>query len=385
MNMLPSELISNGIDTYLSKYATSSRKIYLFVIIFVVIVIGALPFIYVNLSVQDVGIIRPVVEKTEIKSSITEKVDSIYVKEGQMLNQGDTILTLLRASPDFQIEYQQKRLTDLREHLNDLVFLAKGQKPDSFCSASRKQEYILFLQHIREQETNMTKTKKDFDRNHTLFEKGVISAEEDESYRYEYEKNRNTLASLKNSQLSQWQNDLNTYTNSYEEMTNALNQQLKDKDSYVIITPVSGTLDQFNGIYAGSMIQAGSLLAIVSPDFTLYAEIYVSPSNIGYISKNMPVTIQISSFNYNEWGSISGKVIEISSDFLTDNIGNKAYYKVKCSMDKNYLVRKNGIKGLLKKGMAANAHFKITRRSLFDLLYQKMDDWVNPTQYLSAP
>lgn len=31
--------------------------------------------------------------------------------------------------------------------------------------------------------------------------------------------------------------------------------------------------------------------------------------------------------------------------------------------------------------MTVISHFKITRRSLFDLLYQKMDDWANPTQY----
>jgi hypothetical protein len=39
------------------------------------------------------------------------------------------------------------------------------------------------------------------------------------------------------------------------------------------------------------------------------------------------------------------------------------------------------MKGMLKKGMAVSSHFMITKRSLFDLLYQKMDDWANPTQY----
>ena len=186
---------------------------------------------------------------------------------------------------------------------------------------------------------------------------------------------------MKNSRISQWQNDLNTCTNSLEEMTNALNRQLKERDRYVIVSPVNGTLDQFNGIYAGSMIQTGALLSVISPDSTLYAEIYVSPRNIGYIAKNMPVIIKISAFNYNEWGSISGKVTEISSDFMTDASGNNAFYKVKCSMDRNYLIRKNRVKGLLKKGMSVSAHFKITKRSLFDLLYQKIDDWANPAQY----
>ena len=136
-------------------------------------------------------------------------------------------------------------------------------------------------------------------------------------------------------------------------MKNELNQEIKERARYVVI----------------------------SPDSTLYAEIQVSPRDIGYIAKNMPVIIQIVSFNYNEWGAITGKVKEISSDFMTDASGNNVYYKVKCSMDKNYLIRKNGVKGVLKKGMSVSAHFMITRRSLFELLYQKMDDWANPTQY----
>lgn len=213
MNLLPSEIIQTGIDTYLGKYPTNSRKIYLLVIGFITIALVALPFIYIDISVQDSGIIRPVVEKTEIRSSITEWVDSVYVKEGQML------------------------------------------------------------------------------------------------------------------------------------------------------------------------FQTGSLLAVISPDSTLYAEIYVSLRNIGHISKDMPVHIQIGSFNYNEWGTVAGKVTEISSDFMTDASGSKVFYIVKCSMDRDFLMRKNGVKGLLKKGMPVSAHLMIARRSLFNLLYQKMDDWANPSQY----
>ena len=131
-------------------------------------------------------------------------------------------------------------------------------------------------------------------------------------------------------------------------------------------------------IYVELSVQDSGI--IVNPDSTLYAEINVSTRNIGYIAKNMPVNIQIGSFNHNEWGKISGKVTEISSDFMTDASGNNVFYKVKCSMDKNYLLRKNGIKGVLKKGMSVSAHFRITKRSLFDLLFQKMDDWANPVQ-----
>ena len=163
-------------------------------------------------------------------------------------------------------------------------------------------------------------------------------------------------------------------------MSTSLKQEVKDQDMYIVRSPVDGTLDQFSGIYRGSSIQAGQSLAVISPDSTLCLEVYVTPRNIGFMSIGMPVNVQVESFNYNEWGTLPGKVKEISSDFLTDNQGN-SFYKVKCEMEQDYLTLKNGQIGKLKKGMTASAHFMVTRRSLFDLLYQKIDDWANPRQY----
>jgi multidrug resistance efflux pump len=380
INIVPTAFITKGIDAYLAKSAVKFHGIYLLLIFLVIAAVAALPFIFVDVSVQDSGIIRPVAEKTEIRASVTEFVDSIYVREGQMLNVGDTILTFMRENPDYRIEYQQKRLDDFTEHINDLEYLAKGSIPNIFSSKTRKQEYLSYSQQIQEYETNLAKAKKDFERNKSLYEKNVISGEEYENYQHEYNKALNAVATLRNNQLRQWQIDLNNYANLKQEMISAIKQGQKDKDMYVVICPVNGTLDQFSGFYKGSVIQAGSMLAIISPDSTLYAEVYVSPRNIGYISAEMPVNIQISAFNYNEWGLLTGKVMDISSDFITDDSGSNAFYKVKCSINKNFLVRKNGTVGKLKKGMTVSAHFMITRRSLFDLLYQKIDDWVNPKQ-----
>lgn len=125
-----------------------------------------------------------------------------------------------------------------------------------------------------------------------------------------------------------------------------MKQEVKNKDLYIITSPVNGTLDQFRGIYKGSNIQAGNTLAIISPNSTLFVEVYVSPRNIGYIYEEMAVQTQIQSFNYNEWGTIPGKVKEISSDFFTDNTTGNTFYKVKCNLDKTSLIRKNGIKGI---------------------------------------
>lgn len=381
MHLLPSELINNSINAYIYEHSTNSQKIYWVMLFTLTAIFVSLPLIYVDVSIQNIGTIRPVAEKVELKAGISEFIDSVYTKEGSRLNKGDTLLTFCSSGSNHRINYQQDRITDFQKHISDLHSLIKGDKPTIFSSDVRQQEYIYFIKQKKERETNLDKATKYYERNKSLFEKKIISEEEFELYQYEYTKAKDELATLIDNQISIWQTDLNTYTNSCNEMLSTFQQEFKDKDLYIVTCPVNGTLDQFRGIYKGCNIQAGTPLAVISPDSTLYVEAYVSPRNIGYLHINMPVNIQVESFNYNEWGVISGKITEISSDFFTDNINGTTFYKVKCSINKNHLIRKNGVKGTLKKGMPLICHFMITRRSLFDLLYQKVDDWANPTQY----
>ncbi len=378
--LLPNEWIENSIETYIYQHTTKSQIIYWIVLATITATLIALPFIYVDISVQGSGIVRPVTEKTELKSSVNEFIDSVYVHEGDFVKKGDIILSFRTNNSDYKINYQSSRLNDYQAQLSDLSFLSKGECPSNFKSPVRNQEYIYFTKKKSELETLYNQAEKEYKRNKNLFDKKVISEEEYDKYYFQYISRQNELASLIQNQLSAWQTDLNSFRNSYNEMSTAMKQEVKDKEMYIVRSPVEGTVDQFSGIYKGSAIQVGQSLAVISPDSTLYMEIYVTPRNIGFMSVGMPVNVQVESFNYNEWGTIPGKVKDISSDFLTDNQGN-SFYKVKCQMDRDYLQLKNGRIGKLKKGMTVSAHFMINRRSLLDLIYQKMDEWVNPKQY----
>jgi len=161
------------------------------------------------------------------------------------------------------------------------------------------------------------------------------------------------------------QNGIDTYLNRYPATSG--------KIYWFVIGFIVVVLGALPFVYVDLSIQdPGTICSDAGRDSALYAEINVSARNIGYIAENMPVNIQVNSFDYNEWGSISGKVTEISTDFITDASGNNAFCKVKCSMDKNRLIWKNGVKAVLKKEMSVTAHFKITRRSLFDIILSKI-------------
>ena len=110
--LLPNEWIENSIETYIYQHTTKSQIIYWVVLAAVTAAIIALPFIYVDISVQGSGVVRPVAEKTEIKSAITELVDSVYVREGDQVNKGDILLRFRTNSSDYKINYQTNRLND---------------------------------------------------------------------------------------------------------------------------------------------------------------------------------------------------------------------------------------------------------------------------------
>ena len=117
--LLPNEWIENSIETYIYQHTTKSQIIYWIVLAAVTAAMIALPFIYVDISVQGSGVVRPVTEKTEIKSSITELIDSVYVREGDQVNKGDVLLRFRTNNSDYKINYQTNRLNDYEAHLSD--------------------------------------------------------------------------------------------------------------------------------------------------------------------------------------------------------------------------------------------------------------------------
>ncbi|MFM7431195.1 MAG: secretion protein HlyD, partial [Flammeovirgaceae bacterium] len=86
--------------------------------------------------------------------------------------------------------------------------------------------------------------------------------------------------------------------------------------------------------------------------------------------------LQVDAFNYNQWGMATCKVIAVPQDIKL--IDNKPVFEVRCSLYKDFLQLKSGYKGFLKKGMTLQARFIVTERSLWQLLYDKIAEWVNP-------
>lgn len=149
-----------------------------------------------------------------------------------------------------------------------------------------------------------------------------------------------------------------------------------EKRFYVVTARNNGYISNYNGIQAGSFIFPNQTIGTIAPSDSLIVECYVSPNDIGYLQIGKQATFQVDAYNYNQWGLADGEIIDISNQLYQED--KSVYFKVKCKLNQNSLFLISGYQGKLKNGLTLTSRFQINRRSLYDLLFDNADDWLNP-------
>ena len=98
--LLTTEWVSDSVGTYLYQKRPKRRIIYIIVLAVVSAVVISLPFVYVDITVQSNGFVRPNGEISVITAPMTETVERVSAKEGDKLRKGDEILRFRTSSPD---------------------------------------------------------------------------------------------------------------------------------------------------------------------------------------------------------------------------------------------------------------------------------------------
>lgn len=378
MQIFPKEIIENTIQAYLPKNGVKSMAIYGLLLGSVLLAIVALPFIKVKVYTSANGIIKPTIERVAVSSLNSGKVLLTNIKDNKYVKKGDILLVLESNVLSEQIaltEYDSERLSEQIKDLKYLLNTASIQK-DSIRSSKYQKEYFHFLEKSNEYLTRIKKLRIDFERNHKLLLKGVIARVEFENVKLDYDLARNAYGQFRKQQTNSWQTSLTEMEHQLRISQNKNAQYRESKKEYVITAPISGSLINISGIERGSVVTSGIALAEISPDTELLAECYISPLDIGLVDKTKSVNFQIDAFNYNQWGIATGNIQEISKDIIF--MDNQPVFKMRCKINETFLQLKNGTKGSIKKGMTFNARFELTERTLYQLLYDKVDNWMNP-------
>ena len=377
--VFPKEILENTAEVHRFKHSTKSKGIYLLLLLLLLGFFMTLPFLKVDVVATARGIIKPNKERLGLNLITSGQVLYSRLANNKRVTKGDTLLVLENQGIDQKLTLSAFQSREALSYINDLTLLL-NQKTVRFTEVSSpkyQKSYLQYHQKLSELKIRLQKIKRDFERYKLLYEKGVIARAEYDNYKFEFDLAVSEIVQHRKQQQNSWQADLTLYNNTLKELQANDNQLVEQKSQYIITAPASGTLLNVQQQEAGNFVNAGTVLAQISPSTSLLVECYVSPSDIGLIKEEDHTNFQIDAYNYNQWGLATGHVLEIGRDI--EFLEEQSVFKVRCSLDQKYLLLKNGFKGNLKKGMTLNVNFKLSRRSLFELLYDKMDDWLNPT------
>jgi membrane fusion protein, peptide pheromone/bacteriocin exporter len=382
MKLFPDSVLDHSIELYSARISKKSRSIYWIIIIGIFLFLILLPFIYVDISIQARGLFQSDIEKQIINTPVYGRVLYSGINEGRQLALGDTIFIIDSETLMAQLNFLKAVFTENESSIHDLLLLAKISSMDPFngqLNTSRyRSEHVNFNRKFELQDQKYQKTKAVYARNSSLFEHSVISAAEYETFQNNYSLEKIGTEQLIAYHLTLWQNDLAQRLDEKKRLTAEIKLKQEELNHRIIKSPVNGTIIQSSDIQQGSIVTPGQKLAEISPYGNLLAVFYVNPSDIGFVRIGQKVKLQVDAFNYHQWGMLELEINEISNDLISD--GSSAFFRVRCRSQGTLLSTRNGAISEVSKGMTFTARVMITRRSLFNLLFDKADKWVNPYQ-----
>jgi HlyD family secretion protein len=367
-------------DQLMSQFHTSRLKscIYISILVLILMATAALPIVSTTVSIRTTGVTRPLTERTEIKPSVTGILDSLYVKEGDTVQAGQLLIvvkdntTLPKATLNsFDVGQRQQFVQDLT-----LLTTNPNLKTVQVATPLYRQQLGRHLYQRSELETGLKKARHELTISQKLHAEEVMSQKELFDKQIEVQRLEASFQAFQNEQLTSWQADLQRYQMELSQLSSQKQQIQTEQKAHEVRSPVSGVVQGIGNRYRGGYVQAGESLCVVTPLGDLVGECYATTRDVGLIKVGQPARFQVDAFDYNYFGVLRGKVISVDNDYTL--VDGKPVFKVRCSFDTTQLHLKNGFTGKLQKGLTFQARFVVAERTLWQLLFDTIDDWLNP-------
>lgn len=378
--IFPASILEHSSEVTLYNLSKPSYIIYVIVLGVILVSLIAIFFIKVNVTVQTTAQIKPIGQKLVITAPITGKLKFKNITENNSVCAGDTLAIVQAQGIMSQFPALETRHELLIRFIGDLKAILSSLTGENLCLKSKSyiSRHQYFISRLKRLSMKKDFVEKDYKRGTVLYNEKVISTVDFEKIKAEYETAIQEVSIYKKEYFYQLESDLITHRNELQDIQTKLRQIQIQNEETIIISPIEGIITKLYGISDGSYTHSGQQIIEISPNGELVAECAVKSKDIGFIYPSQKVKVKLDAFNYNEWGMLEGKVTEIYDDIFISEHQNQAHFKVYCSLDNYKLYLKNGFSGSVRKGMSAYVLFIISRRSLANLLYDKLDNWLNP-------
>lgn len=133
----------------------------------------------------------------------------------------------------------------------------------------------------------------------------------------------------------------------------------------MVVAPVSGRVNKLMFNTVGGVVKPGDVLMELTPDEdALVVEARVPPQERGSLQEGQRVVVKVAAYDYTVFGTLDGKVTEISPDSLADEKGER-YFRMSLTVDPQSLKR---FGQSLSPGMTVSADAVTGRRTILQFL-----------------
>lgn len=373
--------LSDTTISYLPAFRKRNYILYWFILAIIIIGLIALPIAQTSIAVTAPGITRPSSERTAVNTAIGGIIDTIYYHEGDAIKKGAILLRIKDPTSKSKQILNRFETTQHEEALHDLSLLTSGNLSENLLkkllTPLYKEQLIHYLHQKADQDATLKQVTNEYNIDAALLKGKVITNKEYFDISIAFDKAKANNKAFEVEQQNSWQQDMMRYKLELSQYKDERTQVSNNAAYYEIKAPVSGTLQDLNTLYAGGVLQPNQVICTVSPGGSLIAECYVSPKDIGLLKIGQNVRFQVDAFNYNYFGIVTGKIKTIDDDYTV--INNSSVFKIRCQFDQLQVHLKNGFTGHLKKGLTFQARFIIGNRTLWQLLWDNVNDWLNPS------
>lgn len=144
-------------------------------------------------------------------------------------------------------------------------------------------------------------------------------------------------------------------------------KKAKEKHRLSTITsPIDGTVQQLAVHTIGAVVTpAQALMLIVPEDAKMEVEAWVANKDIGFVYSGQDAEVKVETFNFQKYGTLEAKLIDISSDAVEDKEKGLVYRAI-LNTSQNHFALANDRVVYLSPGMAVTAEIKTRKKKIIE-------------------
>jgi multidrug resistance efflux pump len=276
-----------------------------------ILVIGAAVLLLGTMdeTVEAVGLVKPA-RYEKVRAQADGIIRELRVDEGDHVRQGDTLVKLESDELTLAIEKAQSRLDQTRSDLAQL------EEEHQNLVLSESFETQSAFANLYQAQRRMEIAKRKYDRSESLFERGLISAEERDDRQLEYELAQSYHASLRDRadllekrfslEIAEQREQVELARTEYHHLVSRQKQLF-------VVAPITGeVLSSEIDELVGRRVMVGEVILDIGDcsQMTFVAEIH--EMDIPRVQAGMAARIFINAFPHRRYGVFGGEVFRVS-------------------------------------------------------------------------